>query len=257
VDEGKKSKVFSYRVFCRLSGFKSPIQLMHVIKGERDIYINSIGKYLKVLKLRGNEKKYFELLVRFNQAKDMSKRTELFYEISTYWIKKGKILEKEHYKYWANWYSVAIREMVNLKHFNEDGKWISKELNGLITPAQAEEAIKTLLELKLLKRNRKGSLVQDFGYVTSGDQVADIGAYLFYRKMLELAGDSLMKKPAKKRNISALTFTLRQEDYDVIVDKISKFRKEICAIVENREVKDEDQHLYHLNMLFFPLTESE
>ncbi len=247
---------FSYRAFSMWANFKSPNHLMLVIKGERNIALNTLGRYFEVLKLKHTEKKYFELLVKFNQAKDMSAKTEYFKELSFYWLKKGSLLEPEQLQYLSNWYYTAIRELVNLKEFKEDGNWISRKLGGLVSPPNARRAIEILLDLKLLKRDSNGRLVQTSNYVTTGDEVESVSAFLYHEQMIKLAMESLRVKTSDVRNLTALTFTIRKSDYSQVVAEINDFRKKIIASLQNRQVQDQDDELYQLNIHLFPIGRS-
>lgn len=246
---------FSYRAFSRWAGFKSPNQLMLVIKGERAIALKSIDKYLKVLGLKKTEKKYFELLVKFNQAGDMVRKNEYLEELSAYWLKRGTHLEGQQLKYLTNWYYAAIREMVSFKDFKENSAWIAKRLGGRITPAQARQAIRTLLELGLLKRDKRGRLKQSDTYVTTGNEVASVAAFLYHRQMIGQAMESLKEKPSELRNITALTFSVRKQDYDNLVEEINEFRKRVISLLQNRKEQDRDEMLYQLNIHLFPISE--
>lgn len=244
---------FSYRAFSRWVGFKSPNQLLLVIQGRRNITINTLGKYFEILKLKHTERKYFELLVKFNQAQDMPTKSEYFREISLYWLKKGTMLEKEQLNYLSNWYYTAIREMVNLKGFREQGAWIVKQLGGLVTIPQARKALEILKELGLVTKDSDGKLKQTSNYVTTGDQVESVAAFLYHEQMIRLAMESLREKTSTERNLTALTFTMKKEDYENIVGEINDFRKRIIAALQNRPVQTEDTDLYQLNIHLFPI----
>ena len=53
---------FSLRFFSRLAGFKSQSVLTQVIKGERNISLQSINKFIKALKLSKREGIFFKNL---------------------------------------------------------------------------------------------------------------------------------------------------------------------------------------------------
>lgn len=245
---------FSYRLFSRIAGFQSPNQLLLVMQNQRNIALASISKYFTALKLKQSERKYFEYLVKFNQAEDMLSKKEYFKELSVYWIKKSSLLKNEQFKYLANWYYPAIREMVNIKNFKENGTWISKKLGGLISPAQANRAIEELIQLKLLARDQNSKLIQTSHYITTGNEVADVSAFLYHEQMMKLALEALKEKASSLRNITALTFTMTAQDYDIMVGKINDFRKQIIGMLQNREIQNQDETLYQLNIHLFPVS---
>lgn len=253
----KESKpAFSYRAFANWAGFKAPNQLLLVIKNQRNIALSSLGKYFDALKLKDSEKKYFELLVKFNQAKDMVAKSQYFKELSVFWLKKGTLLEGQQFKYLTNWYYPAVREMVNLSDFKETGQWIADKLGGMITPAQARKAVEVLLELGLLKRDANRKLLQASNYVTTGNEVESVTAYLYHQQMIAAALQSLKEIAYLKRNITALTFTIAKDDYDMVVSEINDARKKIISSLQNRKVQNRDTELYQLNFHLFPINKA-
>lgn len=65
----KKHYGFSYRVFSRRAGLKSPSLYKMVMDGERDLIEGSLHKFLEGLSLSAKEKEYFATLVLYNQAR--------------------------------------------------------------------------------------------------------------------------------------------------------------------------------------------
>jgi len=250
----QREQGFSYRKFSQLAGFKSPNQLLLVIQGKRGISQSSLQQYIRVLSLNRSEKKYFSLLVKFNQEKNLSVKKNLLKELSLFRDKQGQNLESEEYKYLTNWYFAAIREMVNLKDFKEDSHWISKKLHNMVTPSQANKAIKILLELELLTRDKKGCLCQSSKYLTTGNETQEVAAFLYHEQMNNITLEALKSKDTSFRNIAALTFSVRKEDYESIVKELNKLRKRIVDFVQHRLVQDEDDILYQLNLQFVPLS---
>jgi len=248
---------FSYRAFSMWADFKSPNQLLLVINGQRNIALSSLGRYFEVLKLKPTECKYFEILVKFNQAKDMPTKTQHFRELSVYWLKKGTLLESNQLEYLNNWYYTAIREMVNLHNFKEDGNWIAKKLRNLISAPQARHAIQVLLDMKLLQRDAQGKLVQTTQYVTTGNETNSVSAFLYHDQMIRLAMESLNEGESHSRNLTALTFTIRKVDYDRLVGEIDEFRKKMISALQNRDDLTKDEELYQLNIHLFPIGKVE
>lgn len=244
---------YSYRFFSKMAGFKSPNQLLLVIQGKRNIALKSLDRFFTALKLKKSEKRYFEILVKFNQTKDMAQKKEYLNQMSAHWLKKRSFLEDKQYRFMTNWYFSAIRELTALKNFQENHSWIAKQLGSLITPTQARQSIALLLDLKILTRDNTGRLKPTNEYITTGNEVSSVAAYLYHMQMIKLAMQSLSDVPASKRNITALTFTMRKKDYEMVVDEIIEFRKRLVSILQNRDSTGDDEMLYQLNLHLFPL----
>lgn len=247
---------WTYREFSRRAGFKSPNQLWLVIRGKRNVTPESLPQYLSVLELKYADRKTFEALVLFNQAEGVEEQKIRWKELCELKKRRGNVLEAEQYKYLTNWYYAAVCEMVNLKDFSEDGAWISKRLGSLITPRQAEESLRVLLDLKLVTRDENGRLKQSAGYITTGDQAQSLAAALYHEQMTRLILDAIRERGPAERNVTGLTFTMRREDYDQVVTAMNDFRKRIAAFVTSRLVQGQDDRLYQFSMNLVPLSES-
>ena len=141
-------KSFSHRAFARMAGFSSSNFPMLVMQGKRNLSTEGIHKVAKGLKLKKSESEFFEHLVRFEQAGSDSERNFYYSRIaSNRRYVSARPLEKEQFDYYSKWYIPVIREMLLLKDFKEDPKWIAQRLSPNITEREAEQALKSLLDL--------------------------------------------------------------------------------------------------------------
>jgi len=246
---------YTYRDFSAEMSFSSPNQLLLIIQGKRNVSEKNCDNYARILELGSREKKYFEILVHFNQAKFFEDKKKWLEEITPYWIEKAKHISSDENEYLARWYVSAIREMVALKNFRDDAQWISKKLNRLITPHQAQEAWDLLLRLGFVK-NEDDKWISTDDYITTGPEVADVHAIEYHEFMIEEARKSV-RADSDRRHVSSLCFTVDREYYLRFVDEIGKFRKKIIDELSARVEKNQDQDLYQLNFQFFPLTKEK
>src|SRR5262249_33177209 len=78
----KKNPLFSYRSFNRLAGLKNSGFLKLVIEGKKNLGEIGILKMARGFKLNEVETRYFDSLVRFNQAGDGEEREHYRGELS-------------------------------------------------------------------------------------------------------------------------------------------------------------------------------
>lgn len=245
---------YSYRAFSSAMGYSSPNQLLLVLQGKRGITDAALSDYTRVLELRQRESDYFATLVHFNQAESMTEKRGILSGLVGIKSRGQRLLDDSQYEYLMKWYHVAIREMVLLKDFCADGAWISKRLGYLISPSQAEHALQTLVDLKLLLRDDEGRLSQTSHYVSTGGEVGNVAAFTFHEQTMDLARHALNSLDHEARNVTALTFTLRREDYAQMVSRLTEARQAIIRDLQARAVQDQDEDLYQLNIHFFPVT---
>lgn len=70
----KRRYGFSYRIFSKRAGLKSPSLFKMVMDGSRDLIEGSLHKFLEGLHLTPKEKEYFAALVLYNQAESQEAR---------------------------------------------------------------------------------------------------------------------------------------------------------------------------------------
>lgn len=254
VQELKKlRKGFTMRYFAEMAGFGSPSYLKMVMDGERTLTKKSIDKFCDTLEIKGREREYFILLVDFNQSKDPDEKRALYEQLKKL---RPRVtfskLKKDQRRYLENDYYACIREMVLLKDFKEDAKWIAAKCLPRISPAEAREALTTLLDLNLLKHDESGKLIQSEPVVDTGPNNEMIEAFSFHEAVLNKARKYLSYLEQEKRNFNALTIPIPSHLEPEINKRMDSFLDEILELI-NAEGLHYDS-VYQMNMQFFPVT---
>ncbi len=244
---------FTYRYIARRVGFKSPGFFSNILNGKRNISQKTSIGLSEVFKLKKKEADYFEILVQYNQAGSF--RSKKYYFEKLLEIKKTKVheLAKDQYKYFDEWYNVAIRELMNFYDFKGDFLKLGNKLKPEITPVQARNSVDLLKKLGLIKENDEGKYELTEKTVTSYPDVPKVAVQSFQRSMIDLAKESMDRFPEDRRSLSTLTLSLSQESYDKIEEKLGIFRREILDLVKRD--KNNVDRVYQFNFQIFPLTE--
>ena len=244
---------YSHRVFARQAGLSSPSHLLMIIKGNRNLSVKTIHKFAEGLNLSAREKKFFELLVLFNQADDLQMKAKYFADIMTLKAQAKGLhqLEKEKFDFLSKWYVVAVYVLLDLKDFDPSPDWIARKLAQAITPAQAREALDNLEKLKLIARDDAKGYRQVSGAVSVPDDTRSVAVYNYHQSMIGLAAASLRKTDQARREVNGATIAIPASKLPELKEKIRAFRKEINQLASS--YADADQ-IYQLNVQFFPLT---
>lgn len=245
---------FTARDIAHKAGFGSPSFLKMILDGKRSLTQQTETKLCDVLEIHDKERDYFTKLTAFNQETDPNAKHELLIELENLRprVACSKLQNNQH-KYLSHDYYTCIREMVLLKNFKEDAKWIAAKCLPRISPAEAREALETLMELELLKRDEKtGKLIQAQSIVNTGPVVASIEAYGFHEAMLTKARKCLSLLPHEERNFSALTVPIPKELEAEIVKRIQVMQNDILTLVNQQTLSYDN--VYQLNVQFFPVT---
>ena len=251
--EFKKKTVpaFSLRFFAEKAGLSSHAHLKLTIDGKRNITKNTVVKLIHGLGLDGQRAAYFESLVFFNQAQTDADK-QVYYAQLLKASPRSKLhkMDAAQFRIFREWHHSAILEMVALKDFRPIPDWISKRLGGLITPAQVTESLKLLVELGLLVKTVNGYRQRD-PLITTDDEVQDLMVKMYHLQMLKLSADMLSALPGPQRDGSALTFSIKREDFPNLKKHLQLMRKELLDFSAKA---GEGEDVVQINIQLYPLT---
>lgn len=252
--ELKSKRQFNLKRFSDKAGIRSQGFLKMVIDGDRRLTTDMSEAFCRALNIKGREKLYFDTLVQYNQARDPDQRREYFEMLSDLRPKSERFsLEKRRHRYLTHDYYVTIREMVTLDDFREDCDWIGKRCAPPVSAGEAKEAIDTLLELGLLRRDGSGKLVTAQGFVSTGDRNTQaLEAYHFHDAVLQKARYQLGYLEQEQRSYQAMTLSLPKNLVDEIITKYYALRDDIVWRANEIGVSDE---VYQVNFQLFPVTQ--
>ena len=246
----KTRRGFSYRAFSAMAGLTSPNFLKLVIMGDRNLGQDSVERCAEALDLTKKEHEYFRVLVSFNQARTTEEKNCYVEKLRKFRpTKEVRRLEKRHHQFCSHWYILVIREMVDLQEFRPDPAWIASRINPPIRKSEAKQALHILEDLGILLlehgtyRKRERSL-------STGDEVQSVLAKNLLHQMIQLGCEALDRVPSEQRDISALTLSITQAQFEAIKRRIQLFRKEILQLATTEDRTDK---IYQFNFQFFPL----
>lgn len=254
VNESKSADPgFTMRKFAAMAGFASPSYLKMVIDGERSMTEASLEKFCVALGIEGSDKEYFTTLVAFNQCSEPNQKKDLCEKLDALkpHVAFTKLKQKQE-KYLKNTSYACIREMVLLKDFKEDAKWIAARCVPRLKPAEAREAIDALLAMKLLTRDKEGRLQQTQSVLDTGMQAGSIEAFRFHEAALTNARRCLSTLKQSERHFSVLTIPLPESLEAEVKSRIEKFQDELLQLINTPGVSYDN--VYQFNIQFFPVS---
>jgi uncharacterized protein (TIGR02147 family) len=247
---------FSFRLFSKLAGLRSPNFLKLVIEGERNLGADSITRFAGALGLDAADGEFFADLVAFGQAQTMAEKNRAFERIAaSRRFRQARRIDGELFAYLSHWYNPAVRELAARSDFREDPRWIAAELRPPISTTEAADALKLLLSLGLLVRDPEtGRVARGEPTLTTEHEVSALGAAAFHRQMLERAGQSIELFARDKRDLAALTVCVSPKTAALVKERIHQFREALAEICDS----DHDGRVvYQLNVQWFPLSSTE
>lgn len=250
----KKQKEFNLRTFAQKGDLRAPGYLKMIIDGKRTLTLEVAEKFCKALGLEGRIRKFFLILVRYNQEENPDQKRELFNRLAEIRPPHPQyVLEKHRHRYLSRDIYICIREMVLLHDFKENPEWIAARIYPPITPEEATQALETLLALGLIRHDENGRLRQTESFVKTEDRNTQaIEAYHFHDAVIQRARQALAELKHEERNYYALTVPMPKAMVEEIVAEFYKIRDWVVDKVNQDGLKYEE--VYQMNFQFFPLT---
>ncbi len=247
----KTLPAFSLRFFAEKAGLSSHAHLKLTIDGKRNITKGTVTKLIHGIGLEKQRAAYFENLVFFNQA-STDEEKHAYYEQLVKCSPRSKLhkMDKAQFRIFREWHHSVILEMVTLRGFRPIPEAISKKLNGYVTPFQVQESLNLLVETGLLVKTANGYRQRD-PMITTDDEVQDMMVKLYHQQMLRISANMLGALPGDQRDFSALTFSIRREDFPNLKKHIQLMRKELLDFSAKAGEADD---VVQVNIQLFPLT---
>jgi uncharacterized protein (TIGR02147 family) len=253
--ERKRQRGQSFRSFSRRAGLGSPNYLKLVIDGDRNLSDRMAVRFAKAAGLSGDAADYFVELVRFGRATTSAERAERYAKLTGFLrFQKARPLDAASAAYHSKWYLPAVRELAARSDFRDDPHWIAARLWPAIAPAEALEALETLLALELLVRSADGRVVQGDALVSTGPEVRSLVVANYHRAMLERASVAIDAVPPDQRDISSLTMCLGAGGLRRLKERVQRFRREL---LELSALEEEPLQVVQMNFQLFPLSRTE
>lgn len=250
-EQKEKHAFYSYRYISGKTGI-DPSYYVKVLNKQKHVSEKKLEPLLDHLDLNGRERDYFSTLVQYNRSKSSELTKELFAKLMS--LKKSAGAHISDYRYFAEWYTIPTRELLNHYDFDGDYKALAKQFHPPITERQARNAIRTLTELEMVSEDENGFLRPSEALLTTGDQWRSDAIRKFQRQMISLAGESIERFPKEERDISTVTVSTSQKCMEAVRERLAQARREILEMIA---AEDDVDGVYQINLQVFPLTKGD
>lgn len=244
---------FSHRVFSRLAGVRSPSLLLLVTKGDRNITANTLPGFIKALSLDPEEAAFFTLLVELDATDADDERTAIFQRIAaTQRFRAAHPIEGESFRYLSRWYIPAVRELALCAGFRPDAAWISRVVRPAITEAQAQEALDTLIALRMLDVHKDGSVTVSDATLATPHEVIGTAVHNYHHGMLERSADAITAFRPFERHLGAVTVAVPADRVAELKEAVTAFQERFLDLCDG--MADDADRVYQMNLQLFPLS---
>ncbi|MGZ3712016.1 MAG: DUF4423 domain-containing protein, partial [Bdellovibrionota bacterium] len=159
----------------------------------------------------------------------------------------------DHFQVISDWYHFAILELASVKGFEPSTRWIAKALG--LSVAEAQAAIDRLVRIGYIAIESSGKWkILEENTTTLGTEETTAALQQMQKQILQMAINAMETIPVAKRDQSAMTMAADSCLLPAAKEKIKKFRRELCALLESGKKKDA---VYQLSVSLYPLTKGD
>jgi len=238
---------YSLRAFARDLGL-SPSRLSEILNKKQGLSPSAAIGVAEKLGFRGDEKDRFCDLVSSVHARSRQEREAAKLRLKKYSHEdETHELKMDAFKVISDWYHLAILELVSLRWFKNDTRWIGRTLG--ITEIQADLAIERLIRVKLLEKNgSKLIALKGPGLIPGG--VPSESIKKFHSQILDQAKEAMVVQSIENREFRAAIMAVDKSKLKEAKEEIEKFQHRFCKRMDEASNKD---GLYCFAVQFYSL----
>ncbi len=150
----------------------------------------------------------------------------------------------------ANWYHLAILELIDLSPIYQNASVLAETL--FLEISEVEEAIDRLVRLSLLVKTPEGRLNRASAQTVVGQDVPSQAIRTFHRQMIEQGMQTLETVPIDQRKFQSIVFSIRMADCKEFSSELEKLTMQLVDKFHQRSGKE---RVYGLTTQLFPLHE--
>jgi len=248
----QKNASYSLRSFARSLQI-DPTALSKILNGQKIPTPSLSKKILEQLPLSPKEQKLFlhSMAKAYEDEGVQRKKPEIkkiLSQLNTHFPKHD--LTVDYFRIISDWYNYAILQLVQTEGFQNDPRWIAKQLG--IQEVEVKLAVERMKELEILKEEG-GKLIRIPQGLTIKDKSITTPAL---RKRIKQITDksvqSLENDPIEQRNHSTLTMAIDPEKIPLAKELIQTFMNQLADALQTNK-----KRVYELQVNLFPLQRSE
>lgn len=233
----KSNPKYSLRAFARLLEVE-PSFLSKILNRKRVVTENTLNKFGSKMGLSPNDLQTY----RAGLPGASSGEGQLAADYQQ--------LTLDHFQMIADWYHYAILELITVKNFKSDPKWVARALG--ISVAEVSAAVERLIRLDYIEISARGKWLNRSGNNTTvGNEFTAIAFRRLQQQILSMATTALEEVPLELRDQSSMTVAIDTRLLPEAKLRIKKFRREMARLVQKSGSWNE---VYQLGISFYPLT---
>lgn len=242
---------FTHRYLCAQLGLRTSNFILLVIQGKRDLSSELAQRVALFFGLQDLEAEYFLWMVLFSQSNTTLEKENFWKQmLSCRSRSQTARIQESQYEYYSRWFNPVLRELVAIPGIKWDARTLSATLKPKVPAVQVRHSLELLERLGMIRREGD-SWVKSAPFVATAPEVQSVAVLQYHREIIQLAKESLERDPGHERNFTALTLEMNAQEYQLVVDMLTRFRKDALGVCGSTGPVD---RVYQLNLQLFPVT---
>jgi uncharacterized protein (TIGR02147 family) len=228
----KTRRGFSVRSRSKDTSGCSPALISQVLNGQRKLKRDQLLNFAKVFALSSTEINFVDELLKSDQVEFSVGDSE-----SSQVSFKPKV-PKNHLL--ADWLHPYVKDLVELKNFKLDTKWIVQHLGGIANLARIEKSVQFLLREGFWRQTPQGKVVLEESAAVTTNEIPNEKIKNFHKQALKIAAKGLEELPIHRRKASTILVAVNADTRDELRAMINKFQNDLTTFIEKHPAnKDE------------------
>lgn len=245
----KTDAKFTRTEICNLLGLeKSRSYFADVLRGKK-VSPRMVAKFIEICNLDKKEAKYFETMVKVDQAKTDAIRKAAMEELLQMHPDPKCILNTDAYEYYNHWYNSALFAILDAMDVDDDLTPVQKRIFPKVTLGKLKESLDLLQRLGLARKNEEGFWKPTQESISSGPYNNAELIKQYQLQCFELSKQALMTPPKAPTIMSTLTFSISSNAYKELEEAVQEFKAKARRIIS--QDKDKADGVYQLNLHMF------
>lgn len=245
----KTDPKFTRTEICNLLGLeKSRSYFADVLRGKK-VSPRMVAKFIEICNLDKKEAKYFETMVKVDQAKTDAIRKAAMEELLQMHPDPKCILNTDAYEYYNHWYNSALFAILDAMDVDDDLTPVQKRIFPKVTLGKLKESLDLLQRLGLARKNEEGFWKPTQESISSGPYNNAELIKQYQLQCFELSKQALMTPPKAPTIMSTLTFSISSNAYKELEEAVQEFKAKARRIIS--QDKEKADGVYQLNLHMF------
>ena len=210
----------------------SPALISQVLKGQRKLKRDQLLNFAKVFGLTTTEVNHIDNLLKSEQTQGALSDFSIPTTETTKKVPKNHLL--------ADWLHPYVKDLIELKDFKLDVKWMLQHLGFAATPPKIEKSVQFLLKEGFWRKTPEGKIVPEEAAVVTTNEIPNEKIKAFHKQALKIAAKGLEEFPVNRRKASTILVAVNEDSKEELKALINKFQSDLVSFMESHS-QDKDE----------------